>query len=76
MLCNLVITGIGAVAALVAAVFWLWASLVSVPADMDTFIGELQRASRLNAKGAAAAFVAALCATFLFARTAYFAPCG
>ena len=45
-----------------AAVFWLWASLVSVPDNLDTFIAELQWISRLNAFGAASASVASLAA--------------
>ncbi len=68
MTINVVVAGVGVVASLLAAVFWLWASLLSVPDNIDTFIGVLQRASRLNAYGAGAAAVAALCATFLFAR--------
>lgn len=45
-----------------AAVFWLWASLVSVPDNLDTFIAELQWISRLNSFGAAGASVASLAA--------------
>jgi flagellar biosynthesis/type III secretory pathway M-ring protein FliF/YscJ len=36
--------------------------------NIDTFIGELQRASRWNAYGALAASIAALCAAYTFAR--------
>ncbi len=68
MTINAVVSGLGAAASLLAAGLWLWASLESVPDNMDTFIGALQRASRLNAYGATAASVAALCATILFAR--------
>ena len=68
MTINAVVAGVGAVAGILAAALWLWASLVPVPDNIDTFISALQRASRLNAYGAAAAAVAALCATFLFVR--------
>ena len=68
MTINVVVAGLGVVASVVAASLWLWASLVPVPDDIDTFIGALQRASRLNAFGAGAAAVAALCAAVLFAR--------
>ncbi len=68
MTINAVVAGLGAVAGLLAAAFWLWASLVPVPDNIDAFIAALQRASRLNAVGAGAAAMVALCATFLFAR--------
>ncbi len=68
MAINTVVAGVGAVAIFLAAGLWLWASLVPVPDNIDTFIEALQRASRLNAYSAGAAAVAALCATFLFAR--------
>lgn len=64
------VSGIGAIAGAFAAYFWLRASLVEVPDNLDTFIGELQHASRLNAYGAGAAVVASLCAVALFARQA------
>ncbi len=68
MIINTIVSGLGVVASVMAASLWLGASLVPVPDNIDTFIGALQRASRLNAYGAAAAAVAALCATLLFAR--------
>ncbi|WP_413987936.1 hypothetical protein ACMDCR_18065 [Labrys okinawensis] len=52
-----------------AAAFWLWASLINVPNNIDTFIGVLQRIGRLNAVAAAFGFVAALCAVYAFARS-------
>ena len=67
---NLVVSGIGVVAAILAAWFWLRAALVSVPDNQDTFIAALQRASRFNAYGAWSAVVGALCAALLFARQA------
>ncbi len=70
MTTDVVITGLGALLALLASLFWLWASRVRVPDNMDTFIGVLQRVSRLNACAAFAAFLAALCATALFYRQA------
>ena len=68
MTINTIVAGVGVVASVLAAGLWLWASLVPVPDNIDTFIDALQRASRLNAYGAAAAAVAALCAAFLFSR--------
>ncbi len=68
MTINAVVAGLGTVAGSLAAALWLWASLIPVPDNIDTFIGALQQASRLNAYGAGAAAVGALCATFLFAR--------
>ena len=63
-----VVSGIGAIAGAFAAYFWLQASLVEVPDNIDTIVGELMRASRLNAYGAVAAVVGSLCAVVLFAR--------
>ncbi len=68
MTIDAVVSGLAAAASLLAAAFWLWASLTSVPDNQDTFIGVLQRVSRLNAYAAGAAFVAVLCATYLLAR--------
>ncbi len=65
---NIAVSGLGAGASVMAAIFWLWASLGSVPDNQDTFIAALQRASYLNSFAAGAASVAALCATVLFAR--------
>ena len=65
---NTFISGLGAVAGLFAAYWWLQASLVDVPNNLDTFILALQLASQLNAYGAFAAMIGALCAAFLFAR--------
>ncbi len=65
---NTAVSGLGVMASVVAAFFWLWASLVTVPDNIDTFIAALQRASYLNSFAAGAASVAALCATVLFAR--------
>lgn len=55
------VTGLGAFAALLAAIFWLWASLIQVPDNIDTFISVLQRIGRMNAYGALAASVGAIC---------------
>jgi len=62
----IVVSGIGATAAAFAAGFWLWASLIPVPDNIDTFIGELQRISRINAYGAMSACVAAISGVVLF----------
>ena len=65
---NMIIAGIGAGSALVAAFFWLWASLVFIPPWPDVgwyldvfepFRRALQKVSRLNAIAAAFAGLAA-----------------
>jgi hypothetical protein len=63
-----IITSVGLVASLAAAGFWLWGSLIEVPNNIDTIVGELQRIGRLNAWAALAALVAALCAAYAFWR--------
>lgn len=65
---DLAMGGIGVITASLAAYWWLKAALVEVPDNMDMFIGELQRAARLNAYGAAAACAAAVCAAYTFFR--------
>lgn len=45
--------GLGAVAALLAAILWFWGSRIVVPDNIDTFISVLQRIV-LPAKGAEA----------------------
>lgn len=57
---------VGGLASLVAAALWLWASLIKVPDNIDTFIGELQLIGRVNSWAAMAAVVAALCAAYGF----------
>src|SRR3546814_18396674 len=47
------------VLAVLAAGFWLWASLITVPDNVDTFISVLQRIGKLNAYGALSASFAA-----------------
>jgi hypothetical protein len=70
MMFDQAVATVGVIASLTAAVLWLWASLIKVPDNIDTFIGELQRIGRLNAWGATAACVAALCAAYAFWRSA------
>ena len=62
-----IISGLGVVAALFAAGFWFWASILEVPDNIDTFISALQRISRINAYGGLSATVAAICGATLFA---------
>ena len=62
----LLVTGAGALFSLLAAAFWLGASLVKVPDNQDTFILALQKASRLNALGAVSACLSAVSAFILF----------
>jgi hypothetical protein len=56
---------IAAAAAFVAAVLWLNASLIDVPDNLDTIVGELQRMGWWNARAAFASFVAAFCGAYL-----------
>jgi hypothetical protein len=65
---DTIVTSVGLVASLAAAGFWLWGSLIEVPNNIDTIVGELQRIGRLNAWAALAALVAALCAAYVFSR--------
>jgi len=65
---DVVIGALGIFAALAAATLWWWASVIEVPDNIDTFIAELQRISRINAWGARPATIAALCAAYASAR--------
>jgi hypothetical protein len=55
---------VGVIAALAAAGLWLRASVLKVPDNLDTIVGELQRMGRWNAWAAFASFVAALCGAY------------
>jgi uncharacterized membrane protein len=59
---------IGVSASLFAAGLWFYASILAVPDNIDTFIGELQRISRWNSYAAMAAGVAACCGAYEFLR--------
>jgi hypothetical protein len=65
-LIDKIVTSVGLVASLAAAGFWLWGSILEVPDNIDTIVGELQRIGRLNAWAAMAALVAAICAAYAF----------
>jgi hypothetical protein len=67
-LVDKIVASVGLLASLGAAFFWLWGSLIEVPDNIDTIVGELQRVGRLNAWAALAALVAALCAAHAFWR--------
>lgn len=68
----IVIVGwVGAAASTLAAFFWLWASMVRVEDNMDAFISCIQKASRLNALGAAFSCLAAICAAWAFAASSF-----
>lgn len=65
---STITTGIGALAALVAAGFWLWASLAPVSDSIDALVADMQFIAVLNAIAAGATFVAAVCGAVLFGR--------
>jgi hypothetical protein len=50
-----------------AAGFWLWASVIPMPDNLDTSMGVLRRISLINAIAAFCAAAAALCAAYSFA---------
>jgi hypothetical protein len=60
---------VGAVASLLAAALWFYASVLEVPDNIDTIVNELQRISRWNAAAAVAAGVGAVCAAHAFVRS-------
>ena len=66
---DLIVGMLGVLALIATAGLWLYASLIPVPDNIDTIVGELQRVSRWNSYGAWAAVVAALCAAYTFARS-------
>jgi hypothetical protein len=57
---------VGLAASMAAAALWLWGSLIAVPDNIDTIVGELQRIGKVNAGAATAALIAALCAAYTF----------
>ncbi|MEQ9813990.1 MAG: hypothetical protein RLO50_14515 [Azospirillaceae bacterium] len=63
-----IVTGVGALSALVAAVCWALSARVEIRDRVDLIVGDLQRAARWNSRGAGAAVVSAVCAVVLFAR--------
>jgi len=69
---DVCVAAIGLLCASGAAIFWLWASLIDVPDNIDTFISVLQRTGRINALAAAFSCGAALCAAYAFARSLKF----
>ena len=66
---DIIVGVIGVLTAFAAGAFWLWASLIPVPDNLDTFISDIQRISQINAYGAGCACVAAICGAYAFART-------
>jgi hypothetical protein len=63
-----IVTLVALGASVVAAALWLWASVIKVPDNLDTIVGELQRIGRVNAGAAFAALIAAGCAAYGFWR--------
>jgi hypothetical protein len=66
---DLVVGIFGVATSFGAAAFWLWASLIDVPDNIDTFINALQQAGQINSWAAMSACAAALCGTYTFARS-------
>ncbi len=65
---DMFVAGLGVVASILAAGFWLGSSLPTMPDNQDTFIDALRTQSRRNAYAAFSAALAALCAAFEFLR--------
>jgi hypothetical protein len=65
---DLIVGSAGALALIVAACLWLYASLIAVPNNIDTIVRELQRIGWWNALAAWAAVIGALSGAYLFAR--------
>ena len=63
---DVAVCSIGVISSAVAALLWFYASHIKVPNNRDTFIGELQRINRWNARAAVAFGIAALCAAYIF----------
>ena len=59
----------GTLAVLAAAVLWFRAASVEIPDNIDTIVGELQRAALWNSYASYAAVAAALFAAWTFARS-------
>jgi hypothetical protein len=63
------VAAVGVLSSIAAAGFWLWASLLPMPTNQDTFIEALQFISRINAIAAIWASVAAICAAYSFLKS-------
>jgi hypothetical protein len=59
---------VGVLSSLAAACLWLYASRMRVDLNTDSLENDLRQMSRWNAYAAMAAFVAALCAAYAFAK--------
>ena len=59
---------VGVLSSLAAAGLWLYASRMRVKLNTDSIEDDLREMSRWNAYAAMAAFVAAVCAAYVFAR--------
>ena len=69
-LIDKIIGAVGVVASILAAAFWHRSALIEVPDNIDTIVQELQRISWWNSAAAQGAFVASICAAWLFFRQA------
>jgi len=65
------VAAVGFLSSIGAAIFWLWASVIPVPNNQDTFISVLQRISGINAIAAMCAALASICAAYVFFKSGW-----
>lgn len=65
---DFVVGILGVLSSLAAAALWLKSALVKMIVSPDTIEAELREINWWNARAAMAAFVAALCAAYVFGR--------
>jgi hypothetical protein len=65
------VAAVGFLSSIGAAIFWLWASVIPVPNNQDTFSAVLQRISGINAIATMCAAVASICAAYVFFKSGW-----
>jgi hypothetical protein len=65
------VAAVGFLSSIGAAIFWLWASVIPVPNNQDTFIAVLLRTSGINAIAAMCAALASICAAYFFFKSGW-----
>jgi hypothetical protein len=65
------VAAVGFLSTIGAAIFWLWASVIPVSNNQDTFIAVLQRISGINAIAAMCAALASICAAYVFFKSGW-----